>query len=247
MKKNKMMRLASFLLVATLLTTSMISGTFAKYVTEGSASDNARVAQWGVVIDTESKGYFTNVYAADDDKTGIANTVEADVDVVAPGTNDEGTALFSLKGKPEVAVNVKIEVTGADGAEEATDVVLAAGEYWDWTKAPYTTKFTAAEYHPIKFTLKDGEKVLVNNQPLSVLEAYLEAKNGDYAPGTDLATIFGADGTGDYTLSWNWAFEQDKDKEDTLLGNIAAGKDTATAGTSTALNFGIKITATQID
>ena len=48
MKKNKMMRTASGLLVATLLTTSMISGTFAKYTTQDEASDSARVAKWGV-------------------------------------------------------------------------------------------------------------------------------------------------------------------------------------------------------
>ena len=62
MKKNKMMRLASFLLVATLLTTSMISGTFAKYVTEGSASDSARVAKWGVEVEATDDTGFKKVY-----------------------------------------------------------------------------------------------------------------------------------------------------------------------------------------
>ena len=50
MKKNKMMRLASAVLVCTLLTTSVISGTFAKYTSTSSASDNARVAKWGVTL-----------------------------------------------------------------------------------------------------------------------------------------------------------------------------------------------------
>ena len=43
MKKNKMMRAASALMVATLLTTSVISGTFAKYVTSVNSSDWARI------------------------------------------------------------------------------------------------------------------------------------------------------------------------------------------------------------
>lgn len=47
MKKNKMMRLASCLLVAILLTTSVISGTFAKYTTSSTGTDSARVATWG--------------------------------------------------------------------------------------------------------------------------------------------------------------------------------------------------------
>lgn len=247
MKKNRMMRLASGLLVAVLLTTCAISGTFAKYVTEGSATDSARVAKWGVKIDTEGDGFFTNTYAkATNSSTKIENTVVADVDVVAPGTNDTGAALFSLTGTPEVAVNVKIEITGADNANNATDVVLAAGEYWDWTKAPYNTKFRTDEYHPLMFTLKDGENVLQTGT-LAQIEEYLESKSGDYEAGTDLSKIFGESGTGSYTLSWQWDFEKNKDKEDTLLGNIAAGLDTATQGTSTSLKFSIKITATQID
>ncbi|MFR0985955.1 MAG: hypothetical protein ACLSFZ_04975 [Frisingicoccus sp.] len=45
MKKNRMMRLASSLLVLTLLTTCVISGTFAKYTTQAGGSDTARVAK----------------------------------------------------------------------------------------------------------------------------------------------------------------------------------------------------------
>ena len=43
MKKNIMMRVASALLIAVLLTTCAISGTFAKYVSTASGSDTARV------------------------------------------------------------------------------------------------------------------------------------------------------------------------------------------------------------
>ena len=44
MKTNKMMRIASVLLVAVLLTTCVISGTFAKYTTTVSATSTANVA-----------------------------------------------------------------------------------------------------------------------------------------------------------------------------------------------------------
>ena len=47
MKKNRAMRLAALLLVAVLMSTCGISGTFAKYVTEVSSEDSARVAYWG--------------------------------------------------------------------------------------------------------------------------------------------------------------------------------------------------------
>ena len=49
MKTNKMMRCASTMLIAALITTSFTTTTFAKYTTQGSAQDSARVAKWGVV------------------------------------------------------------------------------------------------------------------------------------------------------------------------------------------------------
>ena len=61
MKKNRMMRLASILLVATLMSTCTISGTFAKYVTTASGSDTARVAKWGVTV-TANGALFDHVY-----------------------------------------------------------------------------------------------------------------------------------------------------------------------------------------
>ena len=44
MKKNKFLRLASFMLIACLATCCAVGGTFAKYVTSDNASDSARVA-----------------------------------------------------------------------------------------------------------------------------------------------------------------------------------------------------------
>lgn len=54
MKKNKAMRLASALMVLTLLTTCVISSTFAKYTTSANGEDSARVAKWGFEADDDS-------------------------------------------------------------------------------------------------------------------------------------------------------------------------------------------------
>ena len=67
MKKNRMMRLASILLICVLLTTSVISGTFAKYVTADTGSDNARVAKWGVELIVTGDNLFSNSYNGVDD------------------------------------------------------------------------------------------------------------------------------------------------------------------------------------
>lgn len=244
MKKNVMMRAASALLVAVLLTTCAISGTFAKYITTASGTNSARVAKWGVEISGMTDGLFKDTYAKDSD-TSIANTVEASEEAVAPGTENAEGVTFSLTGQPEVAVKVDIAVKGT-AADTITDVVLPAGTYTDWTKAPYTSQFTTtADYNPVVFTLKDGATALVTGT-LAEIETFLEAKTGEYGPGTDLSKIFGATGTGNYTLTWAWTFD-DHEKEDTLLGNLAAGTQSAIANASTAIDFKIEITATQID
>lgn len=139
MKKNKMLRAASALLVLTLLTTGIIGGTFAKYVTVGSATDTARVAKWGVTI-TASGSLYSDAYA--EEKSGGGNlpvawqkngTVAADGisvaaetkddNIVAPGTKSYGEGLsFSISGTPEVEVEVKTSIT-------AEDIYLAEGTY----------------------------------------------------------------------------------------------------------------------
>lgn len=116
MKKNKMMRVASALLVAVLMTTSVISGTFAKYVTQDSASDEARVAKWGVVLQVAGNLYGEkyNANSAIDNKDGIvasSTNISATTDVVAPGTKNENGFAISLKGQPEVAGKVTTTIT----------------------------------------------------------------------------------------------------------------------------------------
>jgi len=107
MKKNKMMRIASVLLVAVLLSTCAISGTFAKYVTSSSSSDTARVAYWGFNATTFSiENLFSATY------TNVASNDQKDV--IAPGT--EGSATFSFKPQnataPEVAYKITVTATG---------------------------------------------------------------------------------------------------------------------------------------
>lgn len=252
MRKNKMMRIASVLLVAVLLTTCAISGTFAKYVTTASGTNSARVAKWGVMITGMGDSLFSNTYAKDT-ATSIDNTVVATEKVVAPGTKNESGVTFSLTGTPEVAVKIDIKVTASDGTSAPIDVVLPEHTgYTDYTQAPYTGTFdVAADYHPVVFTLKDGSNVLKSGT-LAEIKSYLEAGSKEYDPRTDLSKIFSTSGTGTYTLTWAWAFdnaEHTNDKADTYLGNVAANTpdDIAKDGVSTSIDFAIAITATQID
>jgi len=163
MKKNKMMRIASILLVVTLLSTCVISGTFAKYVTKAEGEDAARVAKWGVLV-TVAGNAFSDKYEATDETYleagGEYSVVSKNGDkVVAPGTNSDevGTTLVAtVKGTPEVAARYTLEGKGIK------DVVLKKGTYTDYThlvKADdgtygYTDTFELkADYAPVKWNL----------------------------------------------------------------------------------------------
>lgn len=258
MKKSKSIRVAAGLLTLTLITSCFVGGTFAKYVTKatGDGNDLARVAKWGVEIDAEAGDLFKKVYTTnaadikDAEGNAIQNSVEADEKVVAPGTKNDNGGFFSLKGTPEVAVNVKINMHGKDGAESAiTDVVLPAGTYTDYTGTAETFTINA-DYHPVTFTLKDGTNVLKTGT-LAEIQTYFNGFNKNYAPRTDLSKIFNADGTGVYTLSWAWDYgnfdtDTGHDQADTYLGQVAAGIVTD-ANAKTSLDFVIDITVTQID
>lgn len=103
MKKNNTMRVAAGLAVAALLSTCLVSGTYAKYVTKGDSTDTARVAKFGVTVTGHDDTMFKKTYD---------NTVQSEDtwDVVAPGTKGELTAV-TLDGKPEVDVKVTNEAT----------------------------------------------------------------------------------------------------------------------------------------
>ncbi|MBQ2827239.1 MAG: hypothetical protein IJF13_08440 [Clostridia bacterium] len=230
MRKNKVMRVASALLVAVLLSTCAISGTFAKYVTTASGTDTARVAKWGVDIRIVSGSGFSNEYETHDgDYDGALSVKSVDnAKVVAPGTSSEdvdGDVEFTISGSPEVAVKVDIAF------DAKSEIKLAAGDYLDYTTAnDKNDTFTLnEEYYPVKFTLtKDGTPV-VTKGTLSDVETALNGDAKSYPPNTTLDAV--------YALTWEWAFDGN-DKADTYLGNEA---------TLQSLAYDLSITVTQID
>ncbi|MBO5253531.1 MAG: hypothetical protein J6C51_06285 [Clostridia bacterium] len=226
MRKNKMMRAASALLVAVLLTTSVISGTFAKYVTTADASDTARVAKFGVTV-TASGSLFGKTYLTTtndtpgaDDAVDNTVTVKSDVKVVAPGTKSSEDGIeFSITGTPEVDVNVAIAVT-----EDTYDVFLAPGFYDDVTTGADDIAQVATKYEPVKYTLwqdKGGTGTYTavtdaENVNLATLASKLEGLTKTYDSNTNLFNE-----VGNLKITWAWDIDEN-DLADTILGDLAA-------------------------
>ena len=122
MKRNRMMRIASFLLIAVLATTCAISGTFAKYTEEFEATSSARVAKWDINFknastDAETAFAFdlfatvNDTLSPSDDETDVADGC------IAPGTMGS----FAIKIVNDSEVNVKYSLVLAQEAKDTTD------------------------------------------------------------------------------------------------------------------------------
>ena len=199
MKKNVMMRVASALLVAVLMTTCAISGTFAKYTTTDSATDKARVAKWGVEITANAEMFTTSENGTTlGAKTVLsAGAVNDIADVVAPGMSGE-LADSTITGTPEVAVEVKYEAS----------LTLTGWEV------------NSAYYCPLEITVGTDTFKGLDYTDVAAFEADVEAAidayTAKYEAGTDLS------GAAAPVVSWTWAFEvAGNDAKDTALGDAA--------------------------
>lgn len=230
MKKNRMMRLASILLVCVLMTTSVISGTFAKYTTSDTGTDSARVAKWGFEA-TDSSIVLDDLF-----KSAYNGTVNSTEDVVAPGT--ENSVKFSF-------------------AYDTTDITAPEVDYNFTILAEVSseTSYKALDDNPNFYWTLSGPNEL-NSQYQTVADL-LEAINkldGQYGtPGkkyeaNTLPTTFYGESNqsaAEYEIGWVWAFETkdevvgaDQDALDTAMGNADALDN---------INITITITATQVD
>ena len=223
MKKNKTLRLASCLLIATLCSTCVISGTFAKYTSSASGDDSARVAKWAFTLTEEADSTFAAIYETGNETVDAAD----DKDVVAPGTS--GSATFTVTGAPEVDYIISFEATGIK------DISLPAGTYDEVV--------IDQAYYPIVYTVAvatiNGEKTGSDfAASYNTLSAALTALQG-------VTYTFDANEACDVvvTIGWSWSFEDNgianKDVLDTALGLATSG--------NLEVAYTLKVTSTQID
>ena len=112
MKKNVMMRVASALLVAVLMTTCAISGTFAKYTSTASGTGTAKVAKWAFELNgTEMANAFTFDLAETWTEYNGSTENEVTADLLAPGT--AGSFAIVLENTSEVAASYELTFTEA--------------------------------------------------------------------------------------------------------------------------------------
>ncbi len=218
MKKIKSMRIASAVFVGVLLTSCVVSGTYAKYATSSNGSDTARVAYWGFTSDENSiaiNDLFSSSYLNDSDET----TVSSAVDVIAPGTSGSATFSFTYNGAgsaegPEVAYTFSVAATGT------CDEKIKANPNIQWK-------------------LDDGTW-----GDFDTVIAAIKALSGDASGSKDYAAKTLPDACKadqqEHTISWRWTFSttETQDAADTAMGNTE---------TLEKVSITITVTATQRD
>ena len=125
MKRSKLMRAASLAMVLCLATSCVVGGTLAKYTTQDSASDVARVAKWGVDLQIVGNLYgdtYKESIVLDNDKTLTVQSKDKAADVVAPGTKNDDGFTFRINGTPETNYQVLSKIV-------AQNVFLKKGTY----------------------------------------------------------------------------------------------------------------------
>ena len=231
MKKNKMMRLASVLLVLVLLTTSVISGTFAKYTTSASSEDSARVAYWG--FQSSNTMDLSGLFAASYSNVKAQNVK----DIMAPGT--QGSAKFAFAYDESVKANGSdLTMTGPEVAYDFTVAVEASCDEMIKNNKNIVWKLD-----------NNGQTELTWDELIAALKNLSGDQSGTkrYNPGELPAAFTTSDDT--HTIYWEWKFEGaetytvgdetlTQDEYDTYMGNMAEMDD---------VSIKITITATQVD
>ena len=218
-------RIFAGLLVLTLLSTCIISGTFAKYTTSAEGSDNARVAKWGIqapaALDVDM---FDGAY------DGTVTSKDG-TNVVAPGTTKTATVtLASLTGDaPEVDYKFETKLT-VDPSASTTIAQLDALENFKWTLK------------------KPGDASATEYATFALLKAAFDGMSKETVKANNLPTGW-ATGDNKIDIGWKWLYEEgatdvkkaSNSEADTAVGNMAA------AGSLDTFTVTLSVEATQID
>ncbi len=248
MKKLNMTKLLVLLLSLCLITSSFVGGTLAKYVTEGTASDTARVAKWGVEINT-SGSLYSDAYAKKADTNGDipavwvatdtndALTVAAatsDDNIVAPGTQSAATGMtFGVSGTPEVDTQITATIKARDiylkqgtyGVMVATDTVTAEN-FMDLAKGNNLYTYDASTGYTFVDSSAQTAPTFDVSAKYFILRDKVEVATNDYYPVQ-------------YTLT--------ADSGNTAVTETAiteAGAEKVAAALATAINGDAAVTAT---
>lgn len=244
MKKHNMMRVASALAVVTLLSTSVISGTLAKYTSEKeSNTDTTTVAKWeikagtngnlkSISSTTETESFTFNLFdTVKDTATGGGNETDIsanDGTIIAPGTWGYVDLVIENDSEVSAKYSIKLEKTSEDTVPLQYAMKKLDGEAVEETKLSAIT----LDSNAVNWTSEVTNVKITEDKSIT-----LNYISGDTKTGNTGNTVT-------YRVYWKWDYGTNttaSENSDTSLGVTAA---TGTAATPTVK---ATVTATQVD
>ncbi len=136
MKKNIAMRVASLVLMCTIVTSCFVSSTFAKYTSSATGSDTVTVAKWDININgADIEGMTANEEFAIFDTINNTNANGDSVaeNMIAPGT--EGSFTFAIQNSSDVkakySVSFTVDQSALGGKTIPFEYSIDGGDSWD--------------------------------------------------------------------------------------------------------------------
>ncbi len=106
MKNNGLLKFTTFVLLVTMVATSLVSGTYAKYTTERTGTAVATVAKFSVEDNFSADGESFDLFATVAETDGSGTETDVAANRIAPGTG--GKFKVTLTNNSEVTVVAKL-------------------------------------------------------------------------------------------------------------------------------------------
>ena len=134
----KKMSIFAMLLAAVVVTSYSVSGTYAKYTSNATGTDSARVAKWSFTVGTTelatSNEFEFDLFATTYDNVAAADNGDGTFDkVIAPGT--AGEFAIELANESEVNATYEIDYTVDNDDDIPVEFSIDDGNTWTTTLA----------------------------------------------------------------------------------------------------------------
>lgn len=215
-KINKIMMITvAVLLTLVLITSSAVSGTFAKYASTGESSSTARVAKWGITVKMTANmpdGFEPDLTSTDNAITFSANTLK-----MAPGRDYSNVIKLEFSGTAEVRLKVKIMANVV--CDDAKLKVPATIAQKDTYFVPMGTTIKATEESAVTYLSKPWfERPATSNNIGSSLEnaiasgfknvagftAVGSSAEKEFAPNDPINFTLGTETVDSFYLGFDW-------------------------------------------
>lgn len=213
LKKDRWVHVGIVFAIIAILTITCLFSTWAKYVTEGSFEDQARVAKWGINVNQDAKfDLFDAIYKGESpyDQSETVHGLDDDgndTNVVAPGTHKDCTInVLNVDAIPEVMYNFEANLS-VEGVDSSTIMALDENNSFYW-------RFQKPGSAEVREFFKFSE----------LQQAVNDMSQKDIAP-NHLPDGFSVGTSNFVTIGWRWLYERDvsgADYRDTYLGNLIA-------------------------